>query len=282
MIENYLMSVGRSVAYLLEAFVLLWIAKVAYTKVYRRVDLKAELFDRNNHALAVAAAGYFLGIVLALGGALSGASVGWKADMTGIALYGLGTIVLMLLAGFLCEKVLLPHFDNTKEVVQDHNLGTAFVEAGMHLANGLIVLAITQGSGPWWSGVAFWVLAQVVLLLVGRLYEAVTPHSIHEQLERDNAAVGLAFGGVLVGMGNIISVAVAGDFIGWLEGLEVFGLDALFGLVVLLLIKKLTDAVLAPGVRLGDEQVEEKPNIGAGLLEAFGYVGGSMLIVWVF
>ena len=51
--------------------------------------------------------------------------------------------------------------------------------------------------------------------------------------------------------------------------------------MVLLLIKKLTDMLLAPGVKLSDEQTEASPNTGAGLLEAFGYVGGSMLIVWV-
>ena len=282
MVETYLMPMARSVIYILEAFVLLWIAKIAYTAIYRRVNLKEELFGRNNHALAVSTTGYLFGVVIALGGVLTGPSAGWQADLTGIGLFGIKTIALMLIAGFLCEKILLPHFDNTKEVVEDQNAGTAFVEAGMHIANGLIVLAINQGAGPWWSGVVFWVLAQLVLLLVGWLYEWITPYKLHEELERDNAAVGLAFGGKLVGMGNIISIAVTGDFLGWGESLKFFAVDALFGIVVLLLIKKLTDAVLAPGIRLSDEQIETEPNLGAGLPEAFGYIGGSMLIVWVF
>lgn len=282
MVETYLMPMARSVVYILEAFVLLWIAKVAYTTIYRRVNLKEELFGRNNHALAVSTVGYLFGVVIALGGVLTGPSAGWQADLIGIGLYGLKAIALMLIAGFLCEKILLPHFDNTKEVVEDRNIGTAFVEAGMHVANGLIVLAINQGTGPWWSGVVFWALAQLVLLVVGWFYEWVTPYKLHEELERDNGAVGLAFGGVLVGMGNIISIAVTGDFLGWGESLKFFTADVIFGLIVLLLIKKLTDAVLAPGIRLSDEQIEAEPNLGAGLLEAFGYIGGSMLIVWVF
>lgn len=281
MLENYLFALPKSLVYLFEGFALLWLAKVLYVRVYRRVDLRAELFDRNNHALAVAACGYFFAICIALGGALSGPSIGWKADIVGIAVYGIITIALMLMAGFLCEKVLLPHFDNTKEIVEDQNVGTAFVEAGLHIANGLILLAIIQGHGPWWSGIVFWVLAQAVLLLVGRLYEAVTPHSIHAELERDNAAVGLAFAGVLVGLGNIISVAVAGDFTSWRASLTVFAVDAVFGLAVLFLIKKLTGYLLAPGVQLGAEQIEESPNVGAGLLEALGYIGGSMLVIWV-
>jgi len=277
-----LMPMGRATVYLLEAFVLLVLAKWAYTGLYRRVCLREELFDKGNVALAVSTAGYLFGITLALGGVLVGPSAGWQADLQGIGLYGVMTIAMMLVASWLCEKVLLPSFNNTKEVVEDQNLGTGFVEAGVHIANGLILLAIQQGSGPWWVGVAFWALAQAALLIVGLLYERATPHSIHDELERDNAAVGLAFAGVLVGMSNIISLAVAGDFTGWRDGLITFGADVAFGLVILMIIKRLTDLVLAPGVSLAAQQTHEKPRIGAGLLEAFGYVGGSMLVVWVF
>ncbi|MDA0335341.1 MAG: DUF350 domain-containing protein [bacterium] len=276
------MPMGRAAVYLLEAFVLLVIAKWAYTGLYRRVHFSEELFDKNNVALAVSMAGYLFGIVIALGGVLSGPSAGWLADLPATALYGIMTIAMMLVASWLCEKILLPRFNNTKEVVEDQNLGTAFVEAGVHIANGLILLAIQQGAGPWWVGVVFWILAQAVLLILGLLYQKATPHNIHDELERDNAAVGLALAGVLVGMGNIISLAVAGDFTGWRDGLTTFAADVAFGLIILLIIKRLTDVLLAPGVSLAKQQTHEKPRIGAGLLEAFGYVGGSMLVVWVF
>ena len=282
MVETYLIPMLHSAVYLLAAFLLLVVAKFAYGLVYRRVDLKEELFVQKNSALAVSLGGYLLGIVIALGGALSGPSVSWQADLTGIAIYGLTSIVLMLVASVLCEKVLLPQFNNTKEVVEDRNLGTAFVEAGQHIANGLIILAITQGSGPWVSGLAFWALGQLVLILAGLFYEFTTPHKVHVELERDNAAVGLAFGGVLVGMGNIISITLAGDFAGWGPSLAYFGLDVVFGFIVLYAIKKMTDLLLAPGIKLSAQQTAGAPNLGAGLLEAFGYIGGSMLIVWVF
>jgi len=280
-LENYVLPFAQSIVYLLEGFALLWIAKVLYGTIFRHVDLRHELFENNNHALSVSTCGYLIAICIALGGALSGPSTGWISDLTGIAVYGLLSIIIMLVAGYLCEKILLPHFDNTKEIIQDHNMGTAFVEAGLHLANGLIVLAIFQGSGSLVSGLVFWVLAQVLLLVAGRLYEGVTPHNVHTELERDNAAVGLAFCGVLIGFGNIISVAVAGDFVGWQEGIQAFFIEALFGLGVLLLIKKITVFLLASGVSLSDEQTEEKPNLGAGLVEALGYIGGSMLVIWV-
>ena len=97
-----LIPMGQTIAYLLEAFVLLYIAKLVYSKIFRKVDLKAELYARNNYALAVAVSGYFFGICLALGGALVGQSQGWQADLIAIGLYGILAIVLMLIAGFLC------------------------------------------------------------------------------------------------------------------------------------------------------------------------------------
>ncbi|MBN97951.1 MAG: DUF350 domain-containing protein [Gemmatimonadetes bacterium] len=281
MFEEYLIPMAWSVGYILEAFILLWIAKFAYTRIYRRVDLKAELFERGNHALAVSIAGYLFGIIIAFGGVLEETSAGWKADLVGIASSGILAILLMLVASFMCEKLLLPHFDNTREIVEKHNLGTSFVEAGVHIANGMIVLAISQGGQLAWEGIAFWILAQLVLILVGVFYEWATPHKIHHEISRSNAAVGLAFGGALVGMGNVVSIASSGDFEGWQTSLTSFASYVIFGIFVLFIIKKLTDFLLAPGVKLSAEQSRDTPNIGAGLIEALGYVGASMLIIWV-
>ena len=295
LVDN-LYLIGESFVYILEAFVLLWIAKFAYTRLYRRVELNAELFTRDNQALAVSTVGYYFGILIAFGGAISGESQGLRTDVVMIGIYGLSAIVLMLLASFMCEKILLPTFKNSKEVVEDRNLGVGFVEAGVYIANGLIILGATEGDaggaspaasiGALGSGMvvllAFWLLAQVVLVIAGRLYELVTPHRLLEELERDNAAVGLAFGGALIGIGNIISVAVGGDFAGWTNSLLQFAVYVVFGFIMLFLVHKFTDILLAPGVKLADEQTQEHPNIGAGLLEAFGYIGASILIVWTF
>ena len=296
LVDN-LYLIGESFVYILEAFVLLWIAKFAYSSLYRRVELNAELFTRDNQALAISTVGYYFGILVAFGGAISGESQGLGTDVVTIAIYGLSAIVLMLLASFMCEKILLPTFNNTKEIVQDRNLGVGYVEAGVYIANGLIILRATEGElggaspaasafSAMGSGMlvllAFWLLAQVVLVIAGRLYEWVTPYKFLEELERDNAAVGLAFGGALIGIGNVISVAVGGDFTGWTDSLMLFAVHVTFGFIMLFFVHKFTDILLAPGVKLADEQTQEHPNIGAGLLEAFGYIGASILIVWTF
>ena len=296
-LADSLYLIGGSFVYILEAFVLLWIAKFAYSRLYRRVELNAELFSRDNQALAISTVGFYFGILIAFGGALSGESQGLRTDAVTIGIYGLSAIALMLLASFMCEKILLRTFDNTKEVVQGRNLGVGFVEASVYIANGLIILGASEGDvagaspvaspfGALGSGMlillAFWLLAQVVLVIAGRLYEFVTPYRFLEELGRDNAAVGLAFGGALIGIGNIIGLAVGGDFNGWTDSLMQFAVHVTFGFIMLFFVHKFTDTLLAPGVKLANEQTQEHPNIGAGLLEAFGYIGASTLIVWTF
>jgi uncharacterized membrane protein YjfL (UPF0719 family) len=276
MLESY----GLSFVYLLEGFLLLVIAKSLYLKLYRRVDLNTELFGNNNTALAVSLCGYLLAICIALGGAISGPESGILSDLVQIAIYGAITIIVMLVAGYLCEKVLLPGFDNTKEIVVDKNLGTASVEFGVHIANALVLLSIIQSQGTWYSALIFWGLAQVVFIVAAKIYEILTPYSIHDELERDNTAVGVALAGVFIGLGNIVSISVNGNFIGWKEDLTTFFLNILFGFLVLFVVKQLTVLVLASGNSLHEKQVSDTPNVGAGLLEALGYVGGSLLIVW--
>lgn len=276
MLESY----AFSFLYLIEGFVLLVFAKFLYLKLYRKVDLNEELFNKNNTAIAVSVCGYLLAICIALGGAISGPEAGILSDMVQIGIYGGVTIVVMLLAGLLCEKVLLPGFDNTKEIVVDRNLGTASVEFGVHIANALVLLSIIQSQGTWQSALIFWLLAQIVFIAASKIYEVLTPYSIHDEIERDNTAVGIALAGVFIGIGNIVSISVNGDFVGWKEDLLTFGTNILFGFIVLFVVKKLTVFMLAAGNSLHKQQVGEKPNVGAGLLEALGYVGGSLLIVW--
>ena len=276
MLESY----GLSFVYLLEGFLLLVIAKSLYLKLYRKVDLNAELFGNNNLALAVSLCGYLLAICMALGGAISGPESGILSDLVQIAVYGVITIIVMLVAGYVCEKILLPGFDNTKEIVEDKNLGTASVEFGVHIANALVLLSIIQSQGTWQSALVFWGLAQIVFIIAAKIYEILTPYSIHDELERDNAAVGIALAGVFIGLGNIVSISVNGDFVGWKEDLTTFSLNIIFGFLVLFVVKQLTVLILASGNSLHEKQVSDTPNIGAGLIEALGYVGGSLLIVW--
>ena len=200
----------------------------------------------------------------------------------------LAAIFVLLLVGKLVYDKLHPSFvlrsfDREKEIITDRNAGTGAVEAGNHVANGLIIAGAVSGEGDLITALAFWGLGQVVLILAGLLYERMVAFDVHDEIERDNVAVGVAFAGVLVAIGHVVGVAVAGDFVGWRENLQQLGAYAAVGLVLLPVVRLVTDKLLLPGVKLNDELVaQDEPNLGAGLIEAFSYVAAALLIGWAF
>ena len=269
--------------YLASFFVLFLIGKWVYGRRYPSIVMREELFERDNVALSVAVVGYYLGLVLALGSVLSGPSRGLVEDLIDIFFYGLLAIILLPISAWLNDKLILSRFDKKKEILTDRNAGTGAIEAGNHLANGSIIAGAVSGEGDLVTALAFWSLGQVVLVLAGWVYTRTVSFDVHDEIERDNVPMGVAFAGVLIGMGQIVGGAVSGDFVGWQENLGQLGAYAGVGLVLLPIVRWVTDKLLIPGVKLNDELVnQEEPNLGAGMIEAFSYVAASLLIGWAF
>ncbi|MEM7351306.1 MAG: DUF350 domain-containing protein [Acidobacteriota bacterium] len=269
------------VIYLAAVFVLFLIGKFVYDRLHPSFDLKSELFERDNFALSLAVVGYYLGLVLALGGVLAGEGVDLANDLFDIFFFGLAAIVLINLSGWINDKVILSKFDNRKEIIGDRNAGTGAIEGGNHVANGLIVAGALDGDNvDLVIVVAFWAVGQLALILAGLLYDRLTSFDLHDEIERDNVAVGVAFAGLLIALGNLVGLSVSGDFISWTTDLTDVAVFLGMALILLPLVRIVTDKLLAPGVRLSAELIQEHPNVGAGVLEAFSYVAASMLIGW--
>ena len=265
--------------YLAVVLALLVIGKWVYDGLHRRFVLRIELVEKDNLAVALAVAGYYLGLTIVLGGVVSGpASFSVLDDVIGLVTFGLLAIVLLNLSAWINDKVVFSRFDNEKEIVEDRNAGMGAVEGGNYIAVGLITAGAMSGEGGLLPGLVFWVLGLVALIVAGLLYDKITSYDLHDQIEKDNVAVGVAFAGVLIGFGNIIRLAGAGDFVTWNESLTEFGYYTLVGLILLPLVRFFADKVLLPGASLTDELVQERPNLGAGVIEAVSYLGASMLI----
>ena len=265
--------------YLTVVLVLLVIGKWVYDGLHRRFVLQTELVEKDNLAVALAVAGYYLGLVIVLGGVVSGpASFNVLDDVIGLVIFGLLGIVLLNLSAWINDKVVFSKFDNEKEIVEDRNAGMGAVEGGNYVAVGLITAGAMSGEGGVLPGLVFWVLGLVALIVAGLLYDKITSYDLHEQIEKDNVAVGVAFAGVLVGFGNIIRLAGDGDFVSWNESLTEFGYYTVVGLILLPFVRIFADKVLLPGASLSDELVQDRPNLGAGFIEAVSYLAASMLI----
>jgi len=266
--------------YLAECFLLFLIGKFAYKLFQRKIKVGVELVEKDNFAFAVAHVGYFIGLLLAISSAIVGPSNGIWIDVMDIAIYGLLAIVLLNISIIINDKIILRKFVVYKEIIDDQNVGTGVIEGANAVATGLIILGSVSGEGGGIdTALVFWVIGQVLLIITAYFYSWITPFDVHDQIEKDNIAVGLGFAGAIVAIGNLIRYGLMIDFVSWQESITNVGIDVLIGLIFLPLARTLTDKILLPGRSLTDELVnQERPNVGAGLIEAFAYIGGSVLI----
>ena len=276
-------QIVTALIYLIAVFAVFIFGKWLYDRLQSKFDLKHELVENDNFAVALAVIGYYLGIIFALGRILSGPSAGWLEDIIDIVFYGIIAIVLLNISGWINDKIILSKFDNTKEIITDKNAGTGAVVCGTYIATGLIIAGALSGQGgDLITGAVFWIVGQIALVIASLVYNAITPFDIHQEIEKDNVAVGVAFAGVIIAIGNVARIGVSGDFISWESNLSFFAVEVAFGLLMLPVVRLVTDKLLLPGQKLTDELVnQENPNIGAAAIEAFSYIAASMLIGWV-
>ena len=276
----YLDTALSSLVYLAACFILFYLGKLLYSVFHRQVNAKHELVEKDNFAFAVAHVGYFIGLVLAITGALIGESEGLIPDLINIGIYGGLAILLLNLSIIVNDKLLFPRFSVYREITEDRNVGTGAIEGANSIATGLIILGAVSGEGGGvLTALVFWLVGQLLLLLTAFVYRALVPYDMHDQIERDNVAVGLGFAGALISIANLIRYGLMTDFYSWTQSLTDVGVDVAIGLLFLPIVRWLTDKILLPGSKLTDELVnQETPNVGAGLIEAFAYVGGSVLI----
>lgn len=274
-------NILSAIVYLASAFLLFYIGKLVYQLFNRKIDMKDELVEKDNFSFAIAHAGYFVGLLLSIGSAIIGPSNGIVQDLIDIFLYGILAIILLNISLLINDKVILRKFSLTKEIITDRNEGVGVVQAANAIATGLIIMGAVSGEGGGIiTALAFWGIGQIVMVLTTRMYNAITKFDIHEQLEKDNVAVGIGYAGALVALGNLIRFGLMDDFESWTITLSNVGIEVVIGLILLPIVRFLTDKILLPGQKLTDELLQDKPNLGAGLIEAFAYIGGSVLITW--
>jgi uncharacterized membrane protein YjfL (UPF0719 family) len=238
-----------------------------------------ELAQRDNTALAVSFSGYMMAVMIVFIGALIGPSSGIGLDLLNVGSYSVGGIVLLNLARFINDKCILYKFSNFKEIIEDRNVGTGAVQFGSYIASGLIVAGAIQGEGGGFLSVlALFAAGQVVLVIFTLIYNLVTPFDIHDEIEKDNAAVGVAFGGALIAIGIVLMNASAGNFAGWGIHLSSFVLHSLVVLLLLPIVRFCFDKFLFARFDLNRE-IQEDRNLGAGFLEATAMIGFATALV---
>ena len=278
----------RGLVYVAMSLVLLVLAKLAQD-LLTPYKIGQQLTAKDNVALALSISGYYLGVIIVFLGAVFqpdagpvGENLGFNSDFweeaLNVLIYSAVGILVLNLARIVVDRVVLYQFSTEKEIIEDKNAGTGAVEFGVYVAVGLVIAGSIsgEGGGPEHS-LVFLLLGLATLILYTLFYELTTPYKIHDEIERNNVSVGVALGGNLIAIGIISLKAIGGDFVGWSQALAGFAIFAVLGFVLLLVVRRLTDFVLFPRVKVADELSVDQ-NLGVGLIMAAVVISVSAIL----
>lgn len=278
---------GGSLLYVGLGLAVLLIAKLL-KDLLTPYKLDDELTARDNPALGLTLAGYYLGVIIIYLGATVGPLPDEELTRGALARllltdlgYAVGGILLLNVGRVILDKVILTGYSTVKEIIEDRNAGMGAVEMGSYLATSLTVAGAVHGAGGGpVTALAFFGLGQVVLLLFARFYQVITRYDIHHEIERDNVAAGAAFGLSLVAIGIILLKATSGAFVGWQENLITFAWEAGLGFVLLMVLRWITDWVFLPGTTIAHEIATDR-NLNAAWIEGSVAMGMASIIFFM-
>ncbi len=262
----YLETLGSYIVYAAVVLAYIWIAKKWRDLATTKFDDDREIEQNSNIAVGLRRFGLYLGLAIGMSAALAGETSGFVNDLKMLAIDGALVLVMMMIARFFNDTIILRGISNDDEALAG-NAAVGLIEAGSYIATGLIMFgAFTGGGGTilqgYLSAMLFAALGQISLLIFFEAYEFSTSFNVRKQVKMANPAAGLAVGCMLVAMGIILRASITGDFQGWLVDIKSFALSTGYGILLLLLFRKIIDWLFLPHTTL-QIAVEREQNVAA-------------------
>ena len=290
---NTLQGFPKGLIFVILGIVILVLAKLA-RDVFTKYSIDEEVTKKNNLAVAIRLSGYLIGVVLVFLGALYqpltligtgglGFDLQLLEEVIRVFLYSLAGIILLNGARPVMDRLILYKFSIEKEILEDQNIGTAAAEFGLNLATGLVIAgAIAGDSGGTelvsaFTALAFFGMGLILLILFSLFYQISTPFDIHTEIENDNYAVGIAFGGNLIAIGLISFKALFGDFVGWGESITAFIIYAVLGFILLYILRILIELLLVPSIKVSQALTTER-NVGVAFIESSVVISSALIL----
>lgn len=242
------------------------IGKVIYD-ILTPYNLNNELTSKDNKAVAVSFGSYLFSLGLIIWSVVKQETENFLiSDLINTAIWCSIGIIYLQIARLINDKVILNRFNNTKELIEDRNIGTACAEAGSYIGSAIIIYATLQGDAySFITGIVeasiFFILGQLAMLIFSRVYQLYTRYDLHKEIEKDNIAAGLAFGLSLIALSIFIS-----EFIMYSSSLVGFAVWFIISVSLLFIIRFLMDKLILPGSPI-DYEIENDRNWGAALIE---------------
>jgi uncharacterized membrane protein YjfL (UPF0719 family) len=274
----------QSGLFLIICLALFFIAKLGFRIFNRKLDINAELVDKDNTAFYVAYFCYFLAFIAIIGGVMHSESSGdiWQ-EIYLTVIYGLIGIVLLNLITFIMDRFVHSSVKLWDEVTENTNIAIGVLKGGTYLSTGIIIsgVMLTEVDRPLQAG-AFLVFALLIASVGFVYYNLTTPFNAKTEIYKGNTAVAISAAGAQIAFAILIYAGFQIEHSNWIDSLVSIGIDVLGGVILLPLIRLVVDKVFIPKHRkITDELVnQEVPNVGLGMFEAAAYIGGALLFVW--
>lgn len=248
-----------------------------------------ELTTNDNPAFGLTVAGYyfasvvvFIGAVMANAVPIDQGSVGALRTLGLDAAWAVGGVLALTASRSLMDKALVAKACISDQIVKHRNLAAGAVEAGVYAASGLVLFgALREPGGSLVTTAGLFVLSQIVLIVLGRVYQRIAGYDVASEIQSGNLAAGAAFSLTLVALSLLMVKATSGEFVDWSTSLTYFAFDALAGFILLIGLRWLTDLALLPNARISEEIVRDR-NVNVGLVEGVLAVGVAAMILFVF
>jgi len=225
-----------------------------------------------------------LGVIDVIIPVFSGEGHSLLGDVQAVAAFGIGGIVAMTVTGLIFQAYNQWTGVHLKEQIARGNVAAGIVTGGVFLASSQIVRGALSGDeGALAPTLVFWAAGLAALLVITHLFRQLTAYDDARLIDGGNVAAAVGYTGLIVALGMMIGYAVSGNFTGYAAGFKAFGLMLLLVLVLYPVRQFIVQMLLLGGGfslyngRL-DREIAEDQNVGAGVLEAVGYLATAMLI----
>lgn len=221
----------------LAGITVLMLAATVVRYICTKYDDKKQLFDADNSAVGISAAGYYLAFIPVMAGIMIGDSYDyWVYNVIDFAAFGSLAIVYLNTATVVNDKFILSKFSIEKELVVDGNDGTAWVLFGNYVATGWVIFGAIQGEpGELWNGIVnsfvYFALGQLALIIGAKMYGIFRSYKVHDLIEKDNVPAGMDFGGYIMALGTVIGNS--GDLQIASDDIALFAVWSIFGAIVI-------------------------------------------------
>lgn len=243
----------------------------------RGINVNHAIEEESNLALALERGGLYAGLAIGMYGVISGPSVGLINDLLSILGYGALVSAFFLAARVFNNTIVLRYVDSMKEL-KDGNLAVGWVKCGSYLATGIMAMSSMMGQGGnALSAIGFFVIGQMLLLLVSFLYELTTNWSVRAEVAKGNAAAGLLFAGIAVAVAISLHGAIAVDFESWSYNLPFLAIEGILAVSFMMVLSKFVDWLFLPGTNIETEVVRDQ-NVAAITVVVAMKIAGALAI----